>query len=645
MATKDFSSRLQDYQKWREGLTAAVSDYQKWVEQNEQNEEVDGEEDLQIYELIESLNSDKLIVGLVGEFSRGKSELLNAIFFSSYDQRLLPSSAGRTTMCPTELRFDEKVDPCIKLLPIETRKTSITIEEYKGTPVHWTTIHIHKVSDVSEVSKAFQEITKTKWVHEREAEDLGLYDPNDSSPDAVKPKDGKVEVPLWRQAIINFPHPLLKQGLVVLDTPGLNALGAEPELTMSMLPRAHAILFLLAADAGVTKTDLDIWENHINIGKSEKGHERIVILNKIDHMWDEMAAPGQIDKAVREQVGETARTLKVNESAVVPVSAKYGLIGKIKKDPQMVSKGGLDVLEEKLTNEIIPAKHEIIRNRVVYAINARVEKSKSMLDAQSDGIKKRIADMETLGNKNLEDIQKMVGKMREEKAKYDKEMKGFMETRNTLGEQAKKLFNHLSMDRFDQLIKKTRKDMQESWTTQGLKRGVKVFFDGAAVPMEEVRKQANEIKELVEVICRKLHLEYGLSEIKPVNLSLIPYVMQLKKLEAKAEAFRNSASIVVSEQNAVIEKFFITMVSEARNIFLRCNQASKSWFQNMGAQVYAQIQQHKKDIDKDIESLRKIHENMDSLSDELNELRSQKRELDVQLKTVTDLLARIHNPV
>ena len=48
---------------------------------------------------------------------------------------------------------------------------------------------------------------------------------------------GRVEVPAWRHALINYPHPLLKQGLVVLDTPGLNAIGAEPELTLE--PAAH----------------------------------------------------------------------------------------------------------------------------------------------------------------------------------------------------------------------------------------------------------------------------------------------------------------------------------------------------------------------------------------------------------------------
>ena len=70
-------------------------------------------------------------------------------------------------------------------------------------------------------------------------------------------------MPAWRHALINYPHPLLKRGLVVLDTPGLNAIGAEPELTLGLLPSAHATVFILGADTGVTKSDLAIWRDHL----------------------------------------------------------------------------------------------------------------------------------------------------------------------------------------------------------------------------------------------------------------------------------------------------------------------------------------------------------------------------------------------
>jgi hypothetical protein len=39
---------------------------------------------------------------------------------------------------------------------------------------------------------------------------------------------------------------------VILDTPGLNAIGTEPELTLNLIPNAHAVLFILAAETGVT---------------------------------------------------------------------------------------------------------------------------------------------------------------------------------------------------------------------------------------------------------------------------------------------------------------------------------------------------------------------------------------------------------
>src|SRR5207245_11141108 len=96
---------------------------------------------------------------------------------------------------------------------------------------------------------------------------------------------GAVDIPCWRHAVIIIPHPLLQQGLVILDTPGLNSIGTEPELTLNLLPNAHAVLFLLAADAGVSKTDLDVWKQHLAGEDRASKAGRIVVLNKIDGLW------------------------------------------------------------------------------------------------------------------------------------------------------------------------------------------------------------------------------------------------------------------------------------------------------------------------------------------------------------------------
>lgn len=142
---------------------------------------------------------------------------------------------------------------------------------------------------------------------------------------------GRVEVSQWRYAIVNFPHPLLKEGLVIIDTPGLNAIGTEPELTLNMIPNAHAVLFILAADTGVTKSDIDVWRHHIGNGAG-----RMVVLNKIDSMWDELRSPFEVEQQISKQVSSVAHTLGLLKSQVYPVSAQKGLVGKINAEPVLL---------------------------------------------------------------------------------------------------------------------------------------------------------------------------------------------------------------------------------------------------------------------------------------------------------------------
>lgn len=633
---ESFSQQLANFKRWRDDLAQAIAEYQTWVEQQGFS---DGEQDLRVYELIETLQSDKLTVALVGEFSRGKTELLNAIFFSDYQQRLLPSAAGRTTMCPTELRWDEKDGPCVKLLPIETRKTALTISDYKRTPVHWTKLHILKLSSADEVREALSEITKTKKVNIREAQELGLYDPRAH---ATKPATNElIDVPVWRHAIVNFPHPLLKQGLVVLDTPGLNALGVEPELTLHTLANAQAILFVLAADTGVTKTDLEVWTNHVNV---VKGNAHLVALNKIDILWDELYDENAIAKTIARQIEETARSLRIDRETIFPVSAQKGLIAKIKGDRVLIEKSGLPVLEHKLSEDMIPSRHMLIRNRIVHEVSGRVESSRALIESKLNGVNKQLTELKALSGKNIDAIHKMVARMRQEKQKYDKELEGFQVTRAALSRQAQILLGYLSMKSLDELIANTRVGMNETWTTRGLKTSMAAFFAGTLESMEKVNHEADEIRKVVEAIYQRLHTEYGLARITPPRLSLLPFVMEFKKLEEKANLFRDSPITVMTEQHFVIKKFFITLVSQARQLFTECNTAAKNWFQAAVAPVFTQIQQHKALIDRSFEALKKIHENMDTLGERIDELEEVRKDLEGQMQTTETLLERIHRP-
>lgn len=633
----EFSRRLGDYKRWRDELIEILIEYQTWVESHGL---ASGEEDLQLYELIDSLRTDKLTIALVAEFSRGKTELINAIFFADYRQRLLPSEAGRTTMCPTELRYDDNEPPCLKLLPIETRLSATTIAEYKRIHTAWTVMPLD-LDSPKKLAETFQQTIKTKSVSRQQAEELGLYHSDMGATAHMLNADGSVEVPLWRHAIINFPHPLLKQGLVLLDTPGLNSLGTEPELTLGMLPVAQAILFVLAADTGVTKTDLDVW-NHVRPRRGGKGEGHLVALNKIDYLWDEMSNDAAVVAAIARQSQETARTLGIGKNQVLAVSAQKGLLGKIKTDHSLIERSGLPALEARLSDDLIPARQELLRERVIHDIGSMVETTGAMIEARILAVTRQIEELESLGSENSETIQGLVTRLRDEKQAYEQTLTSFQNTRAVLSDQVKILLDYLSIEGLDELADKTRRGMSASWTTPGLREAMKALFDGALDAMERANKQTQQVRGLVQAIYGKFHSEHGLAKIKPVNFSLLPYRTRLQKLYEEAEAFRKSPMLIITEQHFVMQKFFVTLVARARDIFNEANAAARTWNKAIMAPILSQVREHKILMDQRLENLKRVHEDFANLGGRIAELESSRQNLENQQLVIRNMLRKIN---
>ncbi|MET0440867.1 MAG: GTPase, partial [Casimicrobiaceae bacterium] len=134
--SRDLAARFEAYGDWRRRLSDGIASLHDWLRRQELS---DAQVDLKIAQITERLHQDKLVVAFVAEFSRGKSELINAIFFADFGARLLPSTAGRTTMCPTELLHEPTREPSIRLLPIETRARDATVAEFKNYADEWET--------------------------------------------------------------------------------------------------------------------------------------------------------------------------------------------------------------------------------------------------------------------------------------------------------------------------------------------------------------------------------------------------------------------------------------------------------------------------------------------------------------------------
>jgi hypothetical protein len=643
MAENHFQQHIEAYDHWKAQLIEAIEDLQAWLDEHDGE---NGEHALSIYEAIEALKTDRLNIAFVAEFSRGKTELINSIFFSDYQRRLLPSEAGRTTMCPTELFYDRDAEsPYVRLLPIETRANDVSIAEYKHEPIHWNMLPLDTGSP-EQMETALREVVRTKIVSREQAERLGLYSKELYPQVAEGQEPDEVEIPMWRHALISFPHPLLQQGLAILDTPGLNALGSEPELTLNMLPTAQAILFVLAADTGVTRSDLDVWKYYIeSTRKSGRNKGIAVVLNKIDTLWDELKDEQNIRASIESQVQNTAAMLGIDSGTVFPVSAQKALLAKIRGDEALLARSQLETLEGYLSDTILPARESIVRDSIVREMGALLDDHQGLLSTRLQHTTKQLTELGSLSGKNADVITHLMQRTREEQTTYQRNVESFQASRRLLQRQAAALLQTLNLDSIDNLINRTRDAMSGSWTTAGLKKGMKMFFDGTRDVMDQVKEQAEQTSSLVLAIYKKFHLEHGLPDMNPRLFAIGEYMDRMNELYEEAEAFRNSPVTTMTGQGMVIKKFFIHLVSQARNVFFKANQEADTWLKKVMSPLVAQIKEHKQLMERRLKTLRKISESRETLDAKISELEAEESRIKEHLATLQSIRVRLSQPI
>lgn len=612
-----FCDQMQAFAEWKAGLSAAVREFQTWLSEHKLGTP---EIELRIYDALGALASDQLNIAFVAEFSRGKTELINAIFFSDLGRRLLPSDAGRTTMCPTELFYDREADEAyLRLLPIETRLSELSMSELKAESSYWTRLPLD-VSSPDQVAATCREVVRKKLVKVQEAEALGLY-MEEATPGAENGAPPEtVEIPVWRHAMISYPHPLLKQGLVILDTPGLNALGSEPELTINMLPSAQAVLFVLSADTGVTRSDLDMWQNYITAFRNKKQKGLVAVLNKIDTLWDEMKRPEEVEGTIREQCRNSARLLEIEAANVFPVSAQKGLLAKIRGNTELLARSNLPALEALLGDDILPQRQQVIWDSVLGVLDRAMEDVHVPLSSQLENLNGQINELEAVRGNNDDIVQQLLVKAKEKKNAYYESVKTFQLSRKKLALQAKNMFATMEIGTIDKIIDRTRKDMAGSWTTAGMKNGISVFFDSMRDAMQIVSRQSDETFKLVQAIYKRFHDDYGLRITPPRMFPAKKFSEELDLLYLKAEEFRNSPSTTMTEQSFVVKKFFISLVSHARNIFIQANKEADAWLKELVNPLVGQIQEMRNSTERHMKTLSKIRESKDNLEVQLKEL-------------------------
>ncbi|MES2831227.1 MAG: dynamin family protein [Pseudomonadota bacterium] len=563
------------------------------------------------------LADDKLTIAFVAEFSRGKSELINAIFFADYGQRIVPSSAGRTTMCPTELRYDATSAPCIRLLPIETRAQAGSIGEFQKAPESWTTLPL-ELESVEAMQEAFRQVGLTKRVPVGQAVQYGLFDADDPDAAGVVATDGTVEISAWRHAIVNFPHPLLKQGLVIIDTPGLNAIGTEPDLTLHLIPSAHVVLFVLGADTGVTKSDLALWRD--NLGGRQAG--RVVVMNKIDSLWDELRTPLEIDAEIQGQAKDVAQALGLASSQVFPVSAQKGLLAKIRKDSLLLQRSRLPTLEQALSAGLIPARQMIVRDQLVHDLGILTASRRALVDTRLRGVVEQLFELRSLRGKNQKIVAYMKKRIDIESEEFDLSLSALQATRMVLARLSAEMFSVLGMVALHRDIRHARAEMDRSYFSKGLRQAVRQFFEQAQTNLAVSDQTIEEINAMMTAMYRKFSGEHGLMLSVPMGFSLAKYRHEIAAIDAVYQQQFGTAAILTTSQLTLMQNFFNSIVLRVKQTFLRANQDVESWLQMLMSPLDAQINEHQAQLLQRRQSIERIGLATGGLEEKLSMLES-----------------------
>jgi hypothetical protein len=614
-----FASSLDALSGWRRSLVSRLDDVSRFLSDHELG---DAQIEASLAGLRERLGQEKLVVAFVAEFSRGKSELINAIFFADAGRRVLPATPGRTTMCPVELAWDAEEAPALSLLPIDTRLNGQSLGELRTQARAWSVIKLD-VDDPQKLAETLREVTRTSWVSKEKARLLGFWD--DEQLDDNPPLDelGRVEVPAWRHALINYPHPLLRQGLVVLDTPGLNAIGAEPELTLSLLPTAHATVFILGADTGVTKSDLAIWRDHL----SGDALSRFVVLNKIDALIDPLATPEQVRGYIDSQRTDTARTLGVPAERVYPLSARQALAARVAGDQDGLAQSRLPALEEALGEQLMPQRRALLE-RVVLEAAQTIEShvSRRLADSRRQ-LAEQTLELRGLRGKSGAKLQLMLQRVDAETIEFEACTTKLQAMRAVHSRMLKDTLVGLSSDRLREEVGQMQAAMNASLLNLGAKKAFLALCQRLQGLLATASKQSREIRDMLGASFTKLNAEFGFSLALNPGPDMDRFAAELTLIEKSYVQYLGLTQALRLSQPKFMEQFRRMLMSKLRVVFENASAELELWNKSASAQVDAQLRERRRGFRRRREALERIQAAASELESRLTELDAQDQRL------------------
>lgn len=415
---------------------------------------------------------------------------------------------------------------------------------------------------------------------------------------------------------------------------------------MSLIPQAHAVVFILAADTGVTRSDLAIWREHL-ITEGDPGETRIVVLNKIDTMWDTLSTPAQIDAQIQRQRKGAAELLGVPLTQVLPVSAQKGLQAKIRRDVPLLQASRLPALESVLGEGLLGKRERMLRLAVDAGISALQAEAARILKVRQRDLSEQALELQGLRGKNVSVIRHMRTRIEQEQAEFEGSNTRILALRSVQGKLLREVYAVLGST----ALKADMARLSSSLKRPGIKFNVrKVYgatFDALRNNLREVQATTAEIQSMLHATFRQLNAEHGFALQAPAEPDLTGFQEQLSQIERSHIHYLGIGNVLKLAQPDFCDKLVRALASRLRVVNEAAMTEVERWSKGAGAQLDTQLKERRRNFTKRIEAVERIQSAAGNLDERLAELAAQEAglaELHVRLREFTALLTSNEAP-
>ena len=319
-----------------------------------------------------TLTQNKFSVGIMGEFKRGKSTVINALL----GQEIMPAD----------------------ILPCSATMNRVT---YDTNPRAEVIMHDGTVKNVN-IDGIADYVTKT---NEDNANRASMVD----------------------QAVVYYPCIFCQNGVDIVDTPGLNDDERMDKISEVIIPKLDAVIMVVVPGAPFSVSEANFVRNKLMA--SDVGR-LIFVVNKIDTIRKpkdrERCVQGikeKVQKAVldktKEVYGEDSPEYeetksKVGNIRIYPISAANALDGRLEHDEDLVEESGIKAFEDGLTYLLTAERGVLQLIKPIQEITAAYTNVKSAAQALKESQKLSAAEFEKRQKEAMEKIEKLRAEKRAE---------------------------------------------------------------------------------------------------------------------------------------------------------------------------------------------------------------------------------------